>query len=45
VNRPCMSGRCVGVCEQLFVDTVHLLGVNEHGGPVVRENGGEDVNP
>jgi hypothetical protein len=36
---------CVGACEQLFVETVRLLGVNGCGGPVVSENGGEDVNP
>jgi hypothetical protein len=36
---------CVYVCEWLFVETVCLLGVDVRGGPVVSENGREDVKP
>jgi hypothetical protein len=36
---------CVYMCERLSVETVRLLGVDMCGGPVVSENGKEDVNP
>jgi hypothetical protein len=36
---------CVCVCEQLFVETVRLLGVDVCGGPIISENGKEDENP
>jgi hypothetical protein len=34
----------VCVCEQWFVETVRLLGVDMCSGPVVSENGKEGVN-